>query len=94
MDPRIERAREIIAREADAVRQVATRIGEDFVRAVDLVLALAGRVVTAGMGKAGIIAGPGGEKIFEHFEKYLRRCTYAFENNTVTLMRFVMARRG
>ena len=52
----IERAREIVTREADAIRQVATRIGEDFVRVVDLVLRLKGRVVTAGMGKAGIIA--------------------------------------
>jgi arabinose-5-phosphate isomerase len=56
MDPRIERAREIIAREADAVRQVAARIGQDFVHVVDLALRLEGRVVTAGMGKAGIIA--------------------------------------
>jgi len=56
MDPRIERAREIVAREADAVRQVATRIGQDFVRVIDLALRLDGRVVTAGMGKAGIIA--------------------------------------
>jgi cyclopropane-fatty-acyl-phospholipid synthase len=44
--------------------------------------------------KAAIVAGHGGEKIFDHYEKYLRRCTYAFENRTVTLMRFVMARRG
>jgi len=44
--------------------------------------------------KAEIIADHGGEKIFDHYEKYLRRCTYAFENNTVTLMRFVMARRN
>jgi arabinose-5-phosphate isomerase len=56
MDPRIERAREVIAREADAVRQVAERLGDDFLRVADLVLELTGRVVTAGMGKAGIIA--------------------------------------
>jgi arabinose-5-phosphate isomerase len=56
MDPRIERAREVIAREAEAVRQVAERLGDDFVRTIDLVLNLTGRVVTAGMGKAGIIA--------------------------------------
>ena len=56
MDPRIERAREVIAREAEAVRQVAERLGDDFVRTIELVLNLAGRVVTAGMGKAGIIA--------------------------------------
>lgn len=56
MDPRIERAREVIEREAAAVRQVADRLGDDFLRIVDLVLELPGRVVTAGMGKAGIIA--------------------------------------
>jgi arabinose-5-phosphate isomerase len=56
MDPRIQHAREIVAREADAVRQVGARLDGDFVRVVDLVLSLQGRVVTAGMGKAGIIA--------------------------------------
>jgi cyclopropane-fatty-acyl-phospholipid synthase len=44
--------------------------------------------------KAEIIADHGGERIFDHYEKYLRRCIYAFENKTVTLMRFVMTRRA
>ncbi|MFO1076591.1 MAG: KpsF/GutQ family sugar-phosphate isomerase [Planctomycetota bacterium] len=56
MDPRIERAREIIEREAVAVRQVAERLGQPFCRALDKILALQGRVVTTGMGKAGFIA--------------------------------------
>jgi arabinose-5-phosphate isomerase len=56
MDPRIGRAREIIAREAEAVAAVAGRLGEEFARVVDLALASKGRIVTAGMGKAGIIA--------------------------------------
>jgi arabinose-5-phosphate isomerase len=56
MDPRIERAREIVEREAAAVHQVAARLGETFLAALDLVLALRGRVVTTGMGKAGFIA--------------------------------------
>ncbi|MGE3173268.1 MAG: SIS domain-containing protein [Planctomycetota bacterium] len=56
MDPRIERAREVIAREAEAVQKVAERLGDEFTRVTDLVLELPGRVVTAGMGKAGIIA--------------------------------------
>lgn len=56
MDPRIERAREVIEREAAAVRQVAERLGPPFVKALDLILHLRGRVVTAGMGKAGFIA--------------------------------------
>jgi arabinose-5-phosphate isomerase len=56
MDHRIERATEIIEREAAAVRQVADRLGSPFLRALDLILALRGRVVTTGMGKAGFIA--------------------------------------
>ncbi len=56
MDPRIERARDIIEREAVAVRQVAERLGQPFLRTLDLILGLRGRVVTAGMGKAGFIA--------------------------------------
>ncbi|MGE0142556.1 MAG: SIS domain-containing protein [Planctomycetota bacterium] len=56
MDDRIQRARAIIATEADALRQVAERVDGDFLRTVDAILALDGRVVTAGMGKAGIIA--------------------------------------
>jgi len=56
MDPRIDRAREIVECEAEAVRQVALRIGPDLAGAADAILALPGRVVTAGMGKAGIIA--------------------------------------
>lgn len=56
MDPRIERARDIVEREAAAVRQVAERLGASFLQALDRILALRGRVVTAGMGKAGFIA--------------------------------------
>jgi arabinose-5-phosphate isomerase len=56
MDQRIERAREIVEREAMAVRQVAERLGAPFLRALDMILQLRGRVVTAGMGKAGFIA--------------------------------------
>lgn len=56
MDPRIKHAREIIELEADALRQMATRIDEGFLRVVDWTLKLKGRVVTSGMGKAGIVA--------------------------------------
>ncbi|MCA8977674.1 MAG: KpsF/GutQ family sugar-phosphate isomerase [Planctomycetes bacterium] len=56
MDPRIERAREIVEREAKAVHQVAERLGPPFLQALDMILGLRGRVVTAGMGKAGFIA--------------------------------------
>lgn len=56
MDPRTDRARIIIEREADALRLVAGRLDDSFARAVELVLALPGRVVTSGMGKAGLVA--------------------------------------
>ena len=56
MDPRIERARVIVELEAQAVRQVADRLGPTFAAATDLILTRRGRVVTAGMGKAGFIA--------------------------------------
>ena len=56
MDPRIERAREIVECEATAVRQVAHGLGDTFLSALDLILGLRGRVVTTGMGKAGFIA--------------------------------------
>jgi len=56
MDPRIERAREIVEREAKAIHQMAERLGPPFLQALDMILGLQGRVVTAGMGKAGFIA--------------------------------------
>jgi arabinose-5-phosphate isomerase len=56
MDPRIGRARDIVEQEAAAVRQVAERFGQSFLQTLDMILALRGRVVTAGMGKAGFIA--------------------------------------
>lgn len=56
MDPRIERAREIVRQEAEVVRGVADRLGEEFGGLVETILQLPGRVVMAGMGKAGIIA--------------------------------------
>src|SRR3954468_19789477 len=49
-------AREVIRAEADAVLQVAGRIHGSFSRAVEMVLACAGRVVVTGMGKPGFIA--------------------------------------
>jgi arabinose-5-phosphate isomerase len=56
MDKRIERARLFLRQEADVVRQVADRLNASFTQVADSILKLEGRVVTAGMGKAGIIA--------------------------------------
>lgn len=56
MDPCIQRARSIIAQEAEAVSGVAEHVNETFVHVTEMILGLGGRVVTTGMGKAGIIA--------------------------------------
>ncbi len=49
------KAREAIAIEASAVQALAGRIGEDFARAVELILDCRGRVVVTGMGKSGAV---------------------------------------
>ncbi len=51
----IQRAREVLRVEAEAIRRLIPRIGRSFERAVELVLACKGRVVVTGMGKAGLI---------------------------------------
>lgn len=49
-------AKRVIAAEAEAVAQLAARLDDRFVRAVELLLQLRGRVVTTGVGKSGQIA--------------------------------------
>jgi len=51
----LEVARQVLVAEAEAIRRLTELIGEDFEKAVDLVLACRGRVVWTGMGKSGII---------------------------------------
>jgi len=51
----LEVARQVLLSEAEAIRRLTETIGEDFERAVNLVLACRGRVVWTGMGKSGII---------------------------------------
>lgn len=48
-------ARQVLLAEAEAIQGLVDRIGEDFLRAVDLVVECSGRVVWTGMGKSGII---------------------------------------
>ena len=55
-DAIIDSARTVIATEADAIRALEPRIGQDFVEACRLILGCAGRVVVIGMGKSGHIA--------------------------------------
>ena len=50
-------ARRVIEIEAQAVSDIAPRLGDEFIRACELCLACAGRVVVTGMGKSGHIAG-------------------------------------
>ena len=55
MNP-VKRARELLDIEAEAIKDLKTKIDKNFKRTVDLILASKGRVVVSGMGKAGIIA--------------------------------------
>lgn len=55
MPSRIERAREVLNIEAQALLGLRERIGESFEQAVDMILGCKGRVIVTGMGKAGII---------------------------------------
>ena len=49
-------ARAVLATEAKAITELATRLGDAFVAAVDLILHCRGRVVVSGIGKSGHIA--------------------------------------
>jgi arabinose-5-phosphate isomerase len=52
----IARAQEVLRIEADAVVALIDRVGADFARACQLILACRGRVVVSGMGKSGHVA--------------------------------------
>ncbi|MBU0621068.1 MAG: KpsF/GutQ family sugar-phosphate isomerase [Gammaproteobacteria bacterium] len=49
-------ARQVLEIEADAVKALVQRIDDDFLRALNLILACKGRVIVSGMGKSGHIA--------------------------------------
>jgi arabinose-5-phosphate isomerase len=49
-------ARRVLATEADAVSALGERLGSEFARAVDLILAGHGRVIVSGIGKSGHVA--------------------------------------
>lgn len=55
----IEDAKEVLRIEEQGLAAMRERIGEEFVRAIDVILACPGRVVITGIGKSGII----GQKI-------------------------------
>jgi arabinose-5-phosphate isomerase len=52
----IQKAKNVIRIEAEAVRALENRIDRNFEKAVSLLLACKGRVIVTGMGKSGIIA--------------------------------------
>jgi arabinose-5-phosphate isomerase len=50
-----ETAKEVLRAEAEAVRCLADRVGAEFERAEELVMATKGRVIVTGLGKSGIV---------------------------------------
>jgi len=52
----IEYAKEVLRIEADAISRLVDKIDDGFVSAAEIILECRGRVVTSGMGKAGIVA--------------------------------------
>jgi arabinose-5-phosphate isomerase len=52
----IEKGKEVVRIEAQAVRSLEDKIGKEFAGAVDLIENISGRVVITGMGKSGLIA--------------------------------------
>lgn len=52
----LETAAEVIRMEGEALRAVAAKLGDGFVRAVELVRSCRGKVVTSGVGKSGLVA--------------------------------------
>ena len=57
-DPRrlLELAREVVRTEAAAIAGLEPRLGEDFLRAVEILAGCRGKVVVSGVGKSGLIA--------------------------------------
>ncbi len=56
MEQPIERAKEVIRQQAGQIQALAEKIGDDFIRAVDILRSCSGRVILTGMGKSGMIA--------------------------------------
>jgi arabinose-5-phosphate isomerase len=52
----VQKAKEVINIEANAVKELLNRIGNDFVTAVKLIREIKGRVIISGVGKSGLIA--------------------------------------
>jgi arabinose-5-phosphate isomerase len=55
MSQRLDRARRVLGIESDAIAQLRARLDDGFARAVEIFLACRGKVVVAGIGKAGLV---------------------------------------
>jgi len=55
VDDTLQIAREVLRIEAEAVRGIADRLGDDFRRVVDMILPAAGRLIVTGAGKSGAV---------------------------------------
>ena len=55
MSERLDRARRVLGIESDALSQLRARLDERFARAVEILLGCRGKVVVAGIGKAGLV---------------------------------------
>ena len=55
-NPHIATARRVLAMEADALGALGRLLGDDFVKAVETILAAKGRVICTGIGKSGHVA--------------------------------------
>lgn len=51
----LARGRRVLQQEHDAIREAGSRLGEEFVTAVEMIAASRGRVVVCGVGKSGLI---------------------------------------
>lgn len=51
-----EKAKQVIRKQAQAILALEQKVDEQFVKAVEIILACKGRVIVTGMGKSGIIA--------------------------------------
>jgi arabinose-5-phosphate isomerase len=51
----LARGRRVLIMECEAISEAASRLGDDFVNAVDMIAASRGRVIVCGVGKSGLI---------------------------------------
>lgn len=55
MHPSLATAKRVLESESDSIRKMSTRLGDSFLRAVDLAAACSGKIAVTGLGKSGLI---------------------------------------